>query len=355
MVAYMSAFGTSPDQVTPDYKQNGINITFPADAPTGYAPGDHVKFDVSGWSMTNPADTKDTAIVVKVGATTLSCACTLDNTPQPALPGSDVTGKASIDVVVPASTLPGPLTLSLSGAATGTESQVTVTAIKAGTTSVTAADFAVEYGQAAQVQVTVSGPGLTPTGTVDLKDGSTVVASGTLDGTGKATITVPALTYPVGQVTLTAAYSGDAQHDASTKSLTFTTTKAASTTSAADGSMEYGKPADVTVNVGAAAGVDVSGTVTVKDGATTVGTAPVVAGVATVTLAAKSLEVGAASLTASYSGNANVQVSDTRSRSRSTRPPRWSWRPTWPCPRVAPAASPSRSPRSGSTRPARSP
>ena len=47
--------------------------------------------------------------------------------------------------------------------------------------------------------------------------------------------------------------------------------------------MEYGQAANVTVNVSAAAGVDVStgGTVTVKNGAATVATAPVVAGVAT--------------------------------------------------------------------------
>ena len=33
--------------------------------------------------------------------------------------------------------------------------------------------------------MTVTGPGLTPTGTVDLKDGAEIVATGTLDATGK--------------------------------------------------------------------------------------------------------------------------------------------------------------------------
>ena len=76
--------------------------------------------------------------------------------------------------------------------------------------------------------------------------------------------------------------------------------------------MEYGQAANVTVNVSAAAGVDVStgGTVTVKNGAATVASAPVVAGVATVTLPANSLEPGVASLTATYSGNANVKTSE---------------------------------------------
>ena len=247
-------------------------------------------------------------MTVKLGATTLGTA-TLDNAAQIALPGFDVTGKANVDVVVPAAQLPGPMTLTLVGATTGTESQVTVNVIQAGTTSVTANDFTVEYGQPAPIQVTVSGPGLTPTGTVDLKDGTTVVASGTLDGTGKVTLTVPARTYPVGQVTLTAVYNGDAQHTSSQKTLTLTTTKATSTTNALDAAMEYGQPTNVTVNVTAAAGVDVSGTVTVTNGAATVATAPVTAGVATVRLPANSLEPGSASLTATYSGNANVKTS----------------------------------------------
>ena len=127
--------------------------------------------------MTNPLDAKDTAVTVKVGATTIGTA-TLNNTPQAGTPGFDVTGTATVDVVVPAATLPGPLVLSLSGATTGTESQVTVTVGQAGTSSVTASDFSVEYGQPAPIQVTVTGPGLIPTGSVDLKDGATTVATG---------------------------------------------------------------------------------------------------------------------------------------------------------------------------------
>ena len=125
MVDYMAAFGSGTDHVDPDFKQNGINYTFPDAAPATYAPGDHVVFTISGWSMTNPLDAKDTAVTVKVGATTIGTA-TLNNTPQAGTPGFDVTGTTTVDVVVPAATLPGPLVLSLSGATTGTESQVTV-------------------------------------------------------------------------------------------------------------------------------------------------------------------------------------------------------------------------------------
>ena len=46
-----------------------------------------MKFDVSGWSMTNPLDTKDTNVVVKSGATTLGT-FPLDNTPRRQRPAS---------------------------------------------------------------------------------------------------------------------------------------------------------------------------------------------------------------------------------------------------------------------------
>ena len=128
MVDYMAQFGTAPDQVNPDYKQNGVNTVFPAGSSRRYAPGDHVTFNVQGWSMTNTLDAKDTSVTVKLGATTLPCAtCTLDNAAQAALPGFDVTGKAPVDVVIPPGTPEGPTTLTLTGATTGTSIEVPIT------------------------------------------------------------------------------------------------------------------------------------------------------------------------------------------------------------------------------------
>ena len=84
------------------------------------------------------ADPKDTEVTVKLGATTLGT-CHADNTAQAALPGFDVTGTATVDVVVPAGRCPGPLMLTLVGATTGRQSQVTVNCrSQAGTTSVSA-------------------------------------------------------------------------------------------------------------------------------------------------------------------------------------------------------------------------
>ncbi len=306
MVDYMAAFGSGGDTVDPDYEQNGVGITFPAGAPASYAPGDHVLFNVSSWSMTNALDTKDTDVVVKAGATTLGT-FPLDNAPQASLPGFDIVGKASVDVVVPNDAITS-LTLTLSGATTGTTSTVTVPISQAGTT-VAAPDVSIVYGQAAPIAVTVSGGATTPSGGVELFDGATSLGTATLDAAGKATITVPAKTFPVGTKTLTVEYAGDATHDESDTTLTLTTTKAASTVAAGDVSVEYGLSVTVTANVGAPAGVTPTGTVTVRNGAVTLGVGTVVSGVATITLPARSLAPGAAALTADYSGNPNLNPS----------------------------------------------
>ena len=99
-------------------------------------------------------------------------------------------------------------------------------------TTTTAGDVSVSYGQAASVPVTVTSPGGTPSGTVQLMDGTTVVATGSLDAAGKVTLTVPARAYPPGTRTLTVKYAGDATHVASEKTLTLSVTKASSTTTA---------------------------------------------------------------------------------------------------------------------------
>ncbi|HET6939102.1 MAG TPA: Ig-like domain-containing protein, partial [Nocardioides sp.] len=175
-------------------------------------------------------------------------------------------------------------------------------------TQAAAGDTSVVYGQAAPIQVTVTGAGATPTGTVHLMDGATEVTSGTLDGTGKVTLTVPAKTYVVGQVSLKAVYAGDGGHNGSEKTLTLTTTKAPSTTTAANASMVYGQAGSVPVTV-SVPNVTPTGSVTLKEGASVIGTATVSGGSATVIIPGTALTAGTHSLTAEYSGNGNVATS----------------------------------------------
>ncbi len=233
MVNYMAEFANTDEGDPPlpvPTKQNGVHVNFPAGAPASYDAGQHVTFDVSGWSFSNAADPKDTDVVVKLGAATLGT-FPLNNTIQATLPGFDGTGTAAVDVVVPDTAASGPMTLTLVGATTGTEMPVTVQVGKAAST-VAAPDVSVEYGQPVPVQVTVTGPGATPTGSVQLFDGATLLGSAALNAGGTATITVPAKTFPVGSRSLTVVYSGDATHLGDQASLTVTVSKAGSTTSA---------------------------------------------------------------------------------------------------------------------------
>jgi sugar lactone lactonase YvrE len=67
----------------------------------------------------------------------------------------------------------------------------------------------------------------TPTGTVQFSNGTTVLGSATLGTNGKATVTVASL--PSGNITVTAAYSGDADYVASTGSTSVVITPPPST------------------------------------------------------------------------------------------------------------------------------
>jgi 5'-nucleotidase len=237
MVNYMDEFantGEGDDPLPVPTEQRGVHVNFPSDAPAAYEPGDTVTFDVSGWSFSTAGDTKDTDVVVKLGATTLG-SFPLNNTIQAALPGFDATGTASVSVDVPAGTTDGPITLLLTGAATGTEIPVVVTVDAAEPVEpvepvVTVSAPTMTYGKSSVVTVTVSAAGETPTGTVQLKNGATVLGSGPVTA-GSATITLPARSLPPGTTALTAVYSGDANVATKTQGFSQTVAKATPTVS----------------------------------------------------------------------------------------------------------------------------
>jgi hypothetical protein len=73
------------------------------------------------------------------------------------------------------------------------------------------------YGQSITLQANVSGGLSTPTGTVTFNDGASAIGSSPLDGGGQASISTAALSG--GSHNLTAAYSGDGSHGASTSAI----------------------------------------------------------------------------------------------------------------------------------------
>ncbi|KQW43882.1 hypothetical protein ASC77_20990 [Nocardioides sp. Root1257] len=232
MVDYMDEFaGTTPLAV--DFSQRSVGVKFPAAAPASYGPGDHIVFDVSSWSMSTAADTKDTAVQVKLGSQVLGTA-PLDNTV-----GTDVFdeyGKAAVDVVVPADVVGGATALTLVGTDTGTQTRVPVTLVGAPPTeptasTVSAGNVSVTYGKAGTVTVTVGPAGAT--GTVQLFDGAKKIGVATaVPASGITKVVLPARSLKPGSHTLTAAYSGDDDFTSGSDTFKVVVAKAASGTKA---------------------------------------------------------------------------------------------------------------------------
>src|SRR5205085_2877258 len=130
-------------------------------------------------------------------------------------------------------------------------------------------------GQSVTFTATVTSGGGTPTGTVTFKDGTTTLGTGTLSA-GKATFSTSSLA--VGTHSITAAYGGAASFHGSTSSALSQTVNKASTATALASSANpsvFAQPVAfiATVSPVAPGGGVPSGTVTFKDGTTTLGTA----------------------------------------------------------------------------------
>lgn len=160
-------------------------------------------------------------------------------------------------------------------------------------------------------KVTATTGSAVPTGTVTFKNGSTQIAAVAVNGTGTATFT--SSTLAVGSYSITAAYSGDSNNASSTSSsssLTITAPLISTTTtlSASPNSGVAGTSIALTATVAQASGSAVpTGTVTFKEGSTTLGTGTLAAGTATFTTSA--LAAGTHSITANYGGDAAYAVS----------------------------------------------
>ncbi len=145
-----------------------------------------------------------------------------------------------------------------------------------------------------------------PSGTVIFLNGTTSIGTGTLSGTGVATLTLTTL--PVGADSITVQYGGDTNFSTSTSNaITETVAKAtgygdALTTSNA--TPTFGTSITLTDTIAAVNGTYPTGSVTFYNGGTSLGTGTISAtGVAT--LATGALPSGADTVTAQYAGDAN--------------------------------------------------
>ncbi|HBI25381.1 TPA: hypothetical protein DDX30_01165 [Candidatus Wolfebacteria bacterium] len=155
------------------------------------------------------------------------------------------------------------------------------------------------------IATTTSGVG-TPSGTVTFFNGATPLATSTLSS-GVATFLTDALT--VGAHSITATYNGDATFNASTSAAVSQTVNKANITITLASSLNpstYGDSVTFTATTTATAGTP-SGTVTFKNGGVAFATSTLTGGVAIV--ATSTLTVGAHSITATYNGDTNFNVS----------------------------------------------
>lgn len=169
------------------------------------------------------------------------------------------------------------------------------------------------FGQSVSFNITVSGASgaAVPTGNVNLLDGSSTILSGTLDPTGKLSLSTSALA--AGNHSLTAQYGGDGNYSAaSSPVLSQSVGKGTSATQLAGvpnpGTFGQSVTFTATVTASAGNGVTPSGTMTFTDGSTSLGSSSLdVNGRASLTT--NSLAAGSHNITASYSGDSNSAAS----------------------------------------------
>lgn len=195
-----------------------------------------------------------------------------------------------------------------SGAFAGSTSEpVTVEVKQAGsTTKVTLSQNSGRYGSEVSATVTVTGQGAAPTGTVEIRERDTVLATGELvagEGTtATATVALPR-DLKAGSHTLTAVYTGSADVAGSQTQRAYrvVATIPGIALETASWTVSRGATPEVTVRVGGGEGAPVAGgKVTLLAGLRPVATVPLTDGAATVTLpAVRSTTV----LTALYTGD----------------------------------------------------
>jgi sugar lactone lactonase YvrE/predicted thioesterase len=182
------------------------------------------------------------------------------------------------------------------------------------TTTLTSTNSTPNTGESVQFSIAVAITSTTTAaGNVVLKDGTSELVTLTLDGSGHTTYSTSSLS--VGSHTITASYQGDPTNAASvsadlpeTVTKISTATTLSSSVNPANGGATIRLTATVSPSTTNANSGALSGTVSFKDGSTSLGTVSVGAnGIAT--LDTSTLSVATHSITASYSGNASYDVS----------------------------------------------
>ncbi len=163
----------------------------------------------------------------------------------------------------------------------------------------------VEAGTSIQLPATLTSRGVTPTGTLTLHDGNTVIA--TIPVSSSTSYTLATGTLALGTHTLTAVYSGDANSaPASSQPVTVLVQQAPTTASLTSSANPLTQGTALVLNAAVTSdSPNLGGQVSFYDGATRLGTASLGANSEATLTVSTNLSLGQHSLTASYSGDTN--------------------------------------------------
>ncbi len=194
-----------------------------------------------------------------------------------------------------------------------TSSVLILQVLSTATTTTLAAPASAVY--AAPVTLSVNVAPVPASGLLRFFDNGALLGTTSL-ANGTAALTVSTLA--PGTHTLTASFAGDSTHDPSTGAATLFVTPASTITTLtlAQPTVLAGSPVVVAIRVGASTDAIPAGTVTLRSGASVLGTAPLgngSAGVAYATLSVPTSSAGTYPITASYSGDFDTTASDSSS------------------------------------------
>ncbi|MBI3967905.1 MAG: Ig-like domain repeat protein [Chloroflexi bacterium] len=191
------------------------------------------------------------------------------------------------------------------GTLTAISTQPTVTVVNSTTTGLTSSLNPSRFGDTVTFTATVASTAGTPTGSVTFKDGSSTLGTGTLNGSGVATLRTSALT--IGTHSITADYGGSSSFAASSSSSLVQTVGTAGTTMALRSQHNpsvFGQSVTFTVDVDCT-GHTPTGTVLFKDGPTSFGSDTDSVGRTRFSASTATLTTGSHTIAAEYGGDGN--------------------------------------------------